>query len=140
MPGTEDAPPRGTELASKDLLSKILMPRWKGKGRRVVFASAGSDELRYLDFMKAWGNVGGEEYRDILLREDARKIEAWEEFLHGTQYQCGVIPDRPTLEPGTHEFIKIEIHVKKFMIRHAKLIGITGGDLRVLQDLLASYE
>src|SRR5207302_6678275 len=76
--GGRKVAPRGKELATGDFLEAI-----RRKGRHITFASPGSEELRYLDWMKANANVGGGRLTLILLREDARKIEVLEEFLHG---------------------------------------------------------
>jgi len=62
------------------------------------------------------------------LREDPRLLEVWEEFLHGTQFRAGIIKRMGETEA--------EIHVKQFMRLHARLIGLTGGDVAVLADLL----
>jgi len=124
--------PRGTQRATEELLAKV-----RSKGREILFATEGSEELRYLDKKKANANIGGETYTHILLREDPRFIEVWEEFLHGTQCNCGLFEDLPITE-----IIKMaEVHVKRFMIRHARLIGICEADARILQVLLeASHE
>jgi hypothetical protein len=88
----------------------------------------GSEELRYLDFRGANANVGGEAVTHILLRPDPRTIEVWEEFLHGTQHKCGLIEGL-----GVQE---CERHVKQFMIRHRRLIGVSEGDTAYLAHLL----
>lgn len=122
--------PRGTQPATEELLDKV-----RSKGRDILFATEGSEELRYLNKKKANANIGGETYTHILLREDPRFIEIWEEFLHGTQYKCGLFTDR-TLGEGQDGFEKCEEHVKEFMIRHARLIGICEADIKILQVLL----
>jgi hypothetical protein len=71
---------RAVEPASEHLLAAV-----RSKGRAIGFALPGSDELRYLDYMRANANVGGEKLTHILLRQDPRKAEVLEEFLHGTQ-------------------------------------------------------
>lgn len=65
----------------------------------------------------------------IFLRPDARKIEVLEEFLHGTQMRIG-LGERLTR-------VQLEYHVKDFMIRHQRLLGISPEDvqwLRAAQD------
>ncbi len=64
----------------------------------------------------------------IIVQEDVRLIEIWEEFLHGTQYRAKVIKKR-----GLHA---AEVHVKRFMIRHRRLLRLEAGDVRVLEQLL----
>jgi len=115
---------RGPERAPEIPLAKIAR-----KGRTVVFATAGSEELRYLDVMGANANVGGENLTDILFREDARTIEAWEEFLHGTQKRCGMLDQCSRIEA--------EIHVKDFMVRHRRILGLDRDDVALLSDMIA---
>jgi hypothetical protein len=100
----------------------------RSKGRDIQIAGEGTEELRLLDAMSANANVGGELLVHILLREEPRVIEVWEEFLHGTQKKCGIIE-----RLGIRE---AEIHVKRFMIRHRRLIGIWDGDIRILEALV----
>ncbi|MCZ7647466.1 MAG: hypothetical protein M5U26_19785 [Planctomycetota bacterium] len=114
---------RGTENASKNLINAV-----EGKGRTITYAREGSDELRYLNAMQANANVGGEDLRHILLRMDPKKIEVLEEFLHGTQQRLGLV-DRLGVQGA-------ERHVKEFMIRHQKLLGISDADVGVLRKML----
>jgi len=114
---------RGTEAASKELIESVA-----GKGRTISYARPGSDELRYLDAMRANANVGGDKLTHILLREDPRKIEVLEEFLHGTQQRAGII-DRLGADGA-------EVHVKEFMIRHQRLLGLSPEDVKVLQQMI----
>ena len=122
----DDLPGRGVERASPALIDAM-----RGKGREIQIAGPGSEELRYLDYMGANANVGGESYTSIILRDDPRQIEVWEEFLHGTQWRCGIIR-------GTSDLGRAEIHVKEFMIRHATLIGIIEEDRTILNSMLAA--
>lgn len=62
---------RTTEPASADLLARV-----RSKGRTINYAQPGTDELRYLDYMRANANVGGEKMTQILLRQGPRKVEA----------------------------------------------------------------
>ncbi len=114
---------RTGEPASENLLRAV-----EGKGRTINYALPGSEELRYLDYMRANANVGGPKMTDILLRPDPTKVEVLEEFLHGTQYRLGVI-DRLGVEGA-------EIHVKEFMLRHQSLLGISPEDAKILQQML----
>jgi hypothetical protein len=105
-----------------------LIAAVEGKGRTITYAAPGSDDARYLDFMRANANVGGPELRHILLRPDPKKVEVLEEFLHGTQQRLGIV-ERLGLQGA-------EIHVKEFMIRHRRLLGISGEDVKILQQML----
>ena len=68
--------------------------------------------------MQANASSGG---GDILLRSDPRTVEALEEFLHGTQAAIGLFE-----RLSRHE---LERHVKGFMIRHSRLLGIAEEDI-----------
>jgi len=103
----------------------------RAKRRTIDFVLEGSEELRYLNKMGVNANVGGELMTHILLREDPRKIEVLEEFLHGTQFKCGIL--------DVLEWIEAEAHVKNFMIRHRRLLGISDGDVVVLKGLLGGH-
>lgn len=103
------------------------------KGRTIVFVQADSDEERYLDHMGVHANAGGLRLDHILLRVDARLIEVWEEFLHGTQRKCGLIRD-------TRAMTTAEIHVKRFMSRHRRLIGLSDEDASVLERMARVIE
>lgn len=93
----------------------------------------GSEVLRYLDLMEVNANVGGESMNHFLLRADPRIIEAWEEFLHGTQKKCGLIDDSVATTSA-------EIHVKRFMIQHRRMIGISEEDSSLLERMAVAIE
>jgi len=118
---------RGIAAASTEPIEKI-----RTKGRTVVFALPGSEELRYLDFVRAFANVGGEKLDHIILRMDPRKIEVLEEFLHGTQQKLGLV-ERLGVAGA-------ERHVKDFMIRHARMLGVDLDDVVVLRSMLGGSE
>lgn len=122
---------RGTLLAAPGLLEKMQSER---HDRTVVLATEGSDELGLLDWFGANADCNGDGYRHIILREDARLIEAWEEFLHGTQFKVGLLSALPEAR------LEAEVHVKRFMIRHARLLGITREDVDVLLALLGDSD
>ena len=67
---------------------------------------------------------------DLLLRPDARKIEVLEEYLHNVQRRIGLTEE---LTPWA-----LEIHVKRFMLRHRRLLGISDADAQWLDEWLAS--
>lgn len=114
---------RALEPASEDLLNAV-----QSKGRTINYALPNSDELRYLDFMGANANVGGENLTHILLRRDPRKVEVLEEFLHGAQKRIGLI-DRIGVTAA-------ERHVKEFMIRHSELLKLAPEDMAILNRML----
>lgn len=65
-----------------------------------------------------------------LLRENPSKAALLEELLHGTQTRLGV-----TDRLGTSGFGSAETHVKDFMIRHKKMLGLGNEDVQILQIL-----
>ena len=117
---------RGVEPASEALINSV-----RSKGRTINFAEPGSDSLRFLDHPVFGGNasVSGERFTSILLRRDPRKIEVLEEFLHGTQFKTGRVG-------STGQIFDAERHVKDFMIRHRKLLGLSDGDVSILRQML----
>ena len=108
------------ERATPELLDAI-----RSKGRSVNIVKDGSMEARYLDAIEAEANVGGETMTHILLRQNPGKAAALEEFLHGTQHRLGLIR-RLGISGAEH-------HVKDFMIRHQKLLGLCQADVEVLR-------
>lgn len=112
----------GTEQASGELLNNI-----RKKGREIVIAKPGSDDMRYLDSIPAEANVGGPRMTHILLKENPSKAALLEEFLHGTQYKLGII-DRLDVQGA-------EVHVKDFMIRHNNLLHLEPQDVEILKTL-----
>ena len=111
----------GVERASDELLESV------GRKRSVEIVSEGSEELRYLDAVGAEANVGGETMSHILLRPNPSKAAVLEEFLHGTQHRLGIIERKGVAGA--------EWHVKDFMIRHAKMLGLSQEDVSRLKTL-----
>ncbi|HEY2567144.1 MAG TPA: hypothetical protein VGH95_05520, partial [Candidatus Aquirickettsiella sp.] len=120
---TSSALNEGVAPITKDLVNSM-----RSKGRSIDIASKGSDDYKYLSSMGAEGSTNTLTPNHILIREDASKSTLLEEFLHGTQNKLGIV-DRLTPQGA-------EVHVKDFMIRHAKLLGLDNPtDLRLLQQL-----
>lgn len=115
---------QGVERASDDLIASVA------KRRTVQIAAPGSEELRYLDYMGAEANVGGENMTHILLRPNPSKAALLEEFLHGTQHKLGIIE-----ELGASGLGSAETHVKDFMIRYARFLGLSPEDVAILKQL-----
>ncbi|MBI3899425.1 MAG: LysM peptidoglycan-binding domain-containing protein [Gammaproteobacteria bacterium] len=114
----------GVEPASSELLAAV------GNKRDLLIARPGSEELRMLDYFGAEASVGGVNRSSIILRENPSKAAVLEEFLHGTQERLGII-DRL----GTSGYGSAETHVKDFMIRHQRMLGLGNEDVRILQIL-----
>jgi hypothetical protein len=117
---------RGDTSASDQLLDAM-----RQKGKDIVIAQPGSDDAKLLDYFGANASVNTNNIDHILVRPDVRKIEALEEFLHGTQQKLGIID-----KLGDHN---AEIHVKDFMIRHQKILGLSNNDVKALTKMKNSY-
>jgi len=115
----------GVERAPEGLVDAM-----RSKGRRFNIATEGSDDLRTLEYFRAEASVGGEDMISIILRQNPSKAAALEEFLHGTQHRLGII-DRL----GRSGLGSAETHVKDFMIRHQRLLGLSDEDNQILQKL-----
>jgi len=109
--------------------SEELLAGMKAKGREIVFAAPGSEEMEYLKFIGAEANTGGSELNHILLKPNPSKIAALEEFLHGTQGKLGFFTAKDM--PG----VIGEVRVKDFMLRHRKMLGLTDNEVQVLEVL-----
>jgi hypothetical protein len=118
---------RGDTLASDELLRSMQL----GGRRTIVIAQEGSDDAKYLDWMRANASMNTGDPNHILARSDLRKIEILEEYLHGTQQKLGIIDKLGQVEA--------EIHVKDFMIRHKEMLGLSGQDVRALEIMKQSY-
>ncbi|MCX8139015.1 MAG: hypothetical protein N3E46_04980 [Gemmataceae bacterium] len=108
---------RATELANEALLNKL-----RARGYTI---DQSAEVQRYLDQRGA--NAATFLNKDLLLRPDARKIEALEEYLHNVQQDIGLLNK---MTPA-----QMEIHVKEFMLRHKKMLGISDADGSVAQEL-----
>lgn len=108
--------------------SAELLQNMENKGRKITLARPGSEDMQYLQHIKADGCAMLPDNMNILLKENGSKIAALEEFLHGTQKRLGVIE-------RVEDRGMAEVHVKEFMIRHARLLGLTENDVSVLEVL-----
>lgn len=117
--------PRGS--VGVEPASPALVARVKQHGRTLVFAEVGTEEARYLDVMGAEANVGGPDLTHIVLRPAPSKVALLEEFLHGTQWRLGIVQRLGVA--------RAEFHVKAFMIRHRRLLGLGEADVHILRQL-----
>jgi RHS repeat-associated protein len=111
----------GVESAPKELVEAVA------SRRGVYIAEPGSDDLRFLDSVGAEACAGGPNVDQIILRPNPSKAAVLEEFLHGTQHRLGIIERLGRAGAETH--------VKDFMIRHKRLLGLSAEDVRILQML-----
>ena len=119
--------PQGLEQLELQKATPELLTGMAEKGRQIVIATAGSEELAYMDAMYVNALARGVSKSEIWLRENPLKIAALEEFLHGSQARHGWLTVMP-------EEIA-EVKVKDFMLRHQKLLGLTPNDCIVLQAM-----
>lgn len=62
-------------------------------------------------------------------RESAPKSALLEEYLHGTQLKLGLLEKHGSTQA-------LEVHVKEFMLKHVKLLGLDNmADIELLQNL-----
>ncbi|MCC7532120.1 MAG: hypothetical protein IT342_26690 [Candidatus Melainabacteria bacterium] len=66
---------------------------------------------------------------EIVLPQNAAKIQALEEYLHSTQRKLRFFAEKDIPKEIA------EVHVKDFMIRHAALLGLDDKDVQVLNWL-----
>ena len=112
----------GVERASDALIESVA------KRGSITWATKGSDAERYLNYRNAEAAALGPE--DIILRPNPSKPAVLEELLHGTQQRLGIV-DRL----GTSGMGSAETHVKDFMLRHQRMLGLSAEDARRLQIL-----
>lgn len=107
-----------------------LIDAMRSKGRELKIIEPGTaDRGRLGGLGKEAAVLISTDMPDLLqLKVGAPKIAALEEFLHGTQFRNPYLSELP---------IAIrEIHVKDFMIRHQKMLGLSENDLSVLRVLM----
>jgi len=113
----------GTEPITSGLINSM-----RAKGRLIDIAEVGSEDYKYLESMGAEASTNTGVPNHILIKADANKSTLLEEFLHGTQNRIGVV-DRLGTQGA-------EVHVKDFMLRHAKILGLNNSaDIKLLQQL-----
>lgn len=107
-----------------------LIDAMRSKGRELKIIEPGTADRGRLDGLgKEAAVLISTDMPDLIqLKVGAPKIAALEEFLHGTQFRNPSLSELP---------IAIrEVHVKDFMIRHQKMLGLSENDLSVLRVLM----
>jgi hypothetical protein len=100
----------------------------EGKGRTVTFGEPGSMHAMRLEAAEAVALTMYPSCTEILIRPDAPRVALLEEFLHGTQAKLGIIEKYELRQMA-------EVHVKDFMLRHQKLLGLDANDVVLLNEL-----
>jgi hypothetical protein len=129
-------PGRGEVLASPDLIQKMAAKVTENGDVIIRRALIQADETMQAaqELQAARANAMLDATNTILLQQDARLIEAWEEYLHGTQKMLGMLDN---VDPVS--IAKAEIGVKEFMIRHQGMLGITDADAALLKEMMQPY-
>jgi hypothetical protein len=110
--------------ASQELLEHI---RAKGLSIRIAVSEQDLGHLKSVGASAVYRIL--DNGHEMVIPKGAGKIQVLEEFLHSTQRKLGLL-DNPEIPRSI-----AEIHVKDFMIRHAKFLGLTENDLQVLKWL-----
>jgi hypothetical protein len=123
------------KLTSKELndlakpADQALINKLSKKGWKIDVARPGTDDWRWLTMVGADASFNTGVPKHILIKEGAPKSALLEEFLHGTQANLGLLK-----KYGTHQ--ALEVHVKDFMLRHVKLLGLENPhDISLLEQL-----
>lgn len=129
---------RGIWFADEALLTRVTAGHWR-KGADGTIRTRQRDGPLMIEWIderhplweewnRSWDNVSMDPSTgNYQFRRDARHIEVLEEFLHNTQRELGIL-DWP--------YPRYEIHVKDFMIRHRRLLGISNCDAHTLRRML----
>jgi ankyrin repeat protein len=123
-------------ILTSDSLNKLAKPvdqhlisQMEKKGWTIVVAKPGSEDYRYLTQIGCDASINTAVLKHIVIKEGAPKSALLEEFLHGTQLSLGMLMKYKNPQV-------LEVHVKDFMLRHVKLLGIDNPhDIRLLKQL-----
>lgn len=110
-------------------MTQGLVQSMEGKGRTIIIGEPGSRVWSDLETVGANAKVIYPWCDEIMVKSNAPRVALLEEFLHGTQQKIGLldIPEMPRHLP--------EIHVKDFMLRHSKMLGLTENEITLLEEL-----
>ncbi len=108
-----------------------LIKAMSTKGREFLIAEPGGELDAHLISSKAEASVfpGEGQPHIVIIKPQASKVSLLEEFLHGTQKSLGIL-DNPAI-PRQYA----EVHVKDFMLRHRRMLGLSGDDIELLEQL-----
>ena len=121
-------PNSGSVLGSTERITVELINAMQAMGRTIHIAVKDSEDYKYLETMGAEASTNTGMPDHIIIKEDASKSALLEEFLHGVQNRIGIV-NRLGVQGA-------EVHVKDFMIRHAKMLGLNNAaDMELLAQL-----
>jgi hypothetical protein len=110
-------------------LDMKLVKKLERKGWTINIVKEGSDEFKMLSSYNAEASMFDGQPKYIIVKEGASKSAFLEEFLHHTQLNLGLLE-----KYGNYQ--ALEVHVKGFMLRHAKILGLDNpDDIKFLQQL-----
>lgn len=115
-------------------VNPTLITNLRKKGWTVEIVEPGHPEYaRMVDELTAGEYLGGTHMRLLQKPGDSiKQVAVLEEFLHGIQGKIASFDD-------IHPCPRYEIHVKDFMIRHRRSLGLEDGDVSVLEELIQNY-
>lgn len=106
-----------------------LIDTMKSKGWQIEIVRPGTDDYRYFTKYNIDASINTGVPKHILIKEGAPKSALLEEYLHGTQLKLGLLE-----KYGSRE--ALEVHIKDFMIKHSKILGLDNPhDIKLLQQL-----
>ncbi len=127
MPTNEAGESHGGDARAAEHADGPLLDKLRDRG---YIIDQSTEIQEYLDHRGA--NAATFLQGDLLLRPDPRKVEIIEEYLHNVQRRVGLVSKMSPRE--------LEIHVKEFMVRHRKMLGISDADAGWLQCWLDSAQ
>lgn len=138
FPGLDLAPSSAVKrfqyLEGATDVNPTLIPNLRKRGWTVEIVEPGHPQYAGMvqDLTAGWWV--GKFHMRLLQKpgENIKQVTVLEEFLHGTQ-------DKIPLFDTKHPYPRYEIHVKDFMIRHRRRLGLEDRDVSVLEELIQMY-
>lgn len=101
----------------------------RAKGWQIDIVKPGTDDWKWLTMNNADASFNTGVKKHILIKEGAPKSALLEQFLHGTQIDLNLLDKYKPPQA-------LEIHVKDFMLRHSKMLGLDNPNaISLLQQL-----
>ncbi|MDQ5936748.1 MAG: hypothetical protein QG574_4084 [Cyanobacteriota bacterium erpe_2018_sw_21hr_WHONDRS-SW48-000092_B_bin.40] len=121
--------PSGFEDLELTPADPAMLAKIEKRGIPIRYVEPGSEDLAHLKSVKAQAAYRHflDGSQEIILPIEPRKIQILEEFLHSTQRKLGLTEELATP--------MLEVHVKDFIARHHKLLGLSANDLAVIEAM-----